>query len=388
MRPVHKQLKKHNAKLTLMTDRKKIKNSDAGIYERIIGIENVEDTNEWIELAKAINKIEPFYAIGAYHEKLQDKAALIAEELGLNFYSYEVIQTVRNKVLMREKLNSNGIDNVKFSCAINRRDIERFIDGVGLPVVLKPVDEWGSIGVSIIKEKNEIDKALALIKAENPNKEVLVEEYLNGDEYSVEVFSQNGKHIVTVITKKFKNQTYPVEKGHVVFASIPSSIRSKIEKKVYDCLACLGITHGPSHTEVIVDPSGNINIVETHTRLGGDFIPELIEKSTGIDLIKMTAQQTLGEDVGIPELKIKHYHAIWYYLPEEEGEICEINGLENVRASEGVVEANLLKNKGDVVRSALSSFDRLAYVIAKGNSTDDALSKAKNAIKKINVKLV
>lgn len=389
MRVIHDYLIEEDVKVTLIHEIKKIKGKDTSKYNRIIGVENDSDAKEWVTLAKAIHQLDPFTDIGGYAELYQEKAAMIAQELKLDYYSPELINNITNKYNMRTKLKSTQSEDVRFENIKSPEEVEVFMDKVGGPVILKPLDSWASVGVSLITEKSQIKEALNITKSAAGVNDVLVEEYISGEEFSVEVFSHRGLHSLISITKKYKDEISFVEQGHVVSYEKQLGIKSiSIESKVFSYLDALEVTNGPSHTEIIIENNNDIKIIETHLRAGGDFIPELIKWSGGVDLLKLSAYQTLNKEKFIVEEnyeELKEVHAIWFVFPTEEGIIKEFTGLDEVRNLTEVVKVEELKSVGDEVVSLKSSFDRLAYVIAKGEDSEEAIENARKYANNIKV---
>lgn len=385
VREIHQRLRERGARLTLLTNVDKIRPDDHKSYDRIIGISASAPREEWLAAAAAFHEIEPFSAIGAYHERTQSQAAFIAQNLKLQFHSEDVIANVSEKCLMRKKLREIGIDLTRGAHVSDSADVESFAALVGYPIIMKPVNGAGSSGVSRIDCFENIESAFAWLKKANDRAQAYVEEFLDGQEYSVEALSENGRHHVFGITQKFKESEHFVEIGHVFPAAVSSSIESDTVALVQQTLDALGIKDGMTHTEVIVTANGP-RIVETHTRLGGDHIPLLIKESTGLDLFDLWAKQTMGEPV-LPELEemciAPIYAAIWFGTPQTEGTVCQVDGEEIASAKEGVRLVEILRKPGMEISKLSCSFSRTACVAAVGASREQALAFAKSACEEL-----
>lgn len=340
---------------------------------------------EWVEIAKRLNDFDTITAVGAYHEMNQDKAAKIASVLGLPFNSIDTIENIRNKYKMRSILRDAGIDPTEGKEVKTYDDIKSFADNYGYPVVLKPIDGWASIGVSVISNESEIQNAIEWFETWASEYQMYVEQYLNGDEYSVEAFSENGEHRIICITQKFKETKHFVELGHCVPAQLDQSLNNSIHELVSKSLSSLGINYGGSHTEIIVTENGP-KIVETHVRLGGDFIPDLIELASGIDLMDLWARQTLGEEVlkDFPEeIFWSTFAAIWYATPNAIGTLERIDGEDDAKSLPGIKRVEYFQTPGSKLIGMHDSFSRTAYVIATGQLFEEAVSRAKEATTKL-----
>ncbi|TDK58240.1 hypothetical protein E2K98_24555 [Bacillus salipaludis] len=154
---------------------------------------------------------------------------------------------------------------------------------------------------------------------------------------------------------------------------------------VQHALTSIGITHGPSLTEIIFTIDGP-KIVETHTRLGGDYIPELINMVSDIDLLDLWAKQAMGESIinEIPQTpSMKKSAAIWYGTPSSVGLVKEVLGEEEAKSQAGVSRVEILQKQGLKITGMKDSFSRSACVLATGENTDVALLNTQCALNKI-----
>jgi len=188
------------------------------------------------------------------------------------------------------------------------------------------------------------------------------------------------------ITEKFKEEQHFVEVGHrLPYQGVYSDYERSIHEFVQHALTSIGITHGPSHTEIILTIDGP-KVIETHTRLGGDYIPELINMASGIDLLDLWAKQAMGESIinEIPQTpNMKKSAAIWYGTPSTAGLVKEIIGEEEAQSTAGVTRVEILQKQGNKITGMKDSFSRSACVLATGENTDLAMSNAQLALSKI-----
>lgn len=392
--PLHERLVKNGASLTVLTTTDKIKAYYPKIYKRVVTLEKGTKKEDWIAMAKTIDKIEKVDAIGAYQDYLQKEAAWAAEALNLPFdNTADVVRLVENKNLMRDRLRAAGVDRIKNVVINNIEEALAFVSEVSYPVILKPTDAMGSTGIYKIENEKELREKISDFKSKYPHLQMCMEEFIEGEEFSVEAFSKNGTHYVYGITKKYKELEGFVEIGHIVPADIPSEKERQIKSFVEKVLTCLGIMNGPTHTEIIVSKDV-IHVVETHIRLGGDMIPELYSYSINnkVDILDLVARHTLGEDV-MEEFK-KYFKgekeifaSIFYKIPEKLGVVKRISGLSEAKEKEGVQQVELSVIEGDKITELLNSFTRLGFAIATGKTAEEALQRAKEAINSIEMEI-
>jgi biotin carboxylase len=222
--------------------------------------------------------------------------AYVAEKLNLisNSVSSSLLST--NKGKMREAFKRSNIASPKFITITTHSELESFED-FNYPLIVKPTDRSGSRGVSMVENKLELIKAVDGALEESLEKKVVVEEFFEGVEVSVESISWRGKHYILAITDKVTTGApFFVEIEHHQPSQISTEVRNKINKMTLEALDALGIENGAGHSEFIINSDGEIRIIEVGARMGGDFIgSDLVELSTGYDYLKGTIEIALGE---------------------------------------------------------------------------------------------
>lgn len=294
--------------------------------------------------------------------------ARIAKELGLPFYSEKTARISTDKFKMKERFREAGIP-----CA-NGGLIKSIDEAEGLiyPVILKPRDNSGSRGVIFCNNKEELEtafnEAMQYTKLDN----VLVEEFIDGQEYSIESLHYNGKSEVIQFTEK-KTTPFPynVELGHIQPANMTEEQRSLIRKIISDIAVALGFENCPSHTELKINERG-IFIIETSPRLGGDYITStLTPLSTGINLEDQLLNIATDTPVDTTTGRVERASAIHFFsLPE--GTITSINSqIDKIKEMEGVEQFYFKLKEGDKVNKITSSLDRYGQFIVSGTKRLD-----------------
>ena len=214
--------------------------------------------------------------------------AYVVEQLGLSGNSYAAATRAHDKLLMRECLVQAGVDCPR-------------TDGAALPVIVKPSDRSGSLGVQKVEREEELVPAIERAKALSFTGEVLVEEYIEGREISVEMISQGGHHYALQITDKdTTGAPHFVELGHHQPANIPNELRKRIFGITCKALDALGLTDGASHSEYRITNEGRVVVMEIAGRMGGDFIgSDLVQLSTGYDFLQGVIEVALGEPITV-----------------------------------------------------------------------------------------
>ena len=221
----------------------------------------------------------------------------VANAMGLVGNSDFCTKASTNKYLMRRTFQNNGDPSPKSIMVSDLSEVED-VKKLTYPLVVKPTDRSGSRGITKIEEPSELENAVKNAVSQGFEKRAVIEEYIDGNEYSVEYISYKGKHHFLALTQKFTTGAPNfIEKGHIEPAPVTEDTLSNIKRVVLHALDSLDIKNGASHSEVKVSDNGEVKIVEIGSRMGGDFIgSSLVELSTGVDFVKAVIDVALGND--------------------------------------------------------------------------------------------
>ena len=287
----------------------------------------------------------------------------IANELGLIGNSLETTALTTNKYLMRKKLSDSGLPCPKFFLAKQGTSLEEI--NLKFPVIVKPTDRSGSRGVTKVSKISELRSAVKRALSESLNNKAIIEEFIEGQEISVETITWEGEHHFLAITDKVTTgPPYFVETQQHQPSLISTQLRDKVMNTVYQALTCLGVTYGASHSELLITPDDNAFIVEIGARMGGDCIgSHLVRLSTGYDFVKGVIEVSLG-NFQLPEKPNQDYSGI-YYLTGQPGTIKQI--VDRTSSFPQIVERNIFVKEGDMIQELRESGDRLGYYIYAGS---------------------
>ncbi|MDD7766758.1 MULTISPECIES: ATP-grasp domain-containing protein [Anaerococcus] len=315
--------------------------------------------------------------------------AKVSKKLGLVGVDLDTAIKATNKSKMRESLKSFGVPVPLFykvdsldKCikAVNK------IKDKGYKCILKPADNSGSRGIVLLPDFNEktINIAYNYSKNNSRNKIVMVEEFMEGPEVSVETISVDGKcNIIQITDKITTGAPYFVEMGHSQPSQLTSNIKDKIKEITISANKAIGIKNGPSHTEIKITKDGP-KIVEIGARLGGDNITtHLTPLSTGVDMVESCIRIALGEKIDI-KTKYRKASAI-RYLDQSYGKIKSIEGIDEARKIPGIKQVSIVRNEGEILDGIKSSSDRIGFVIGQASNCKDAISAVQKALSLIKI---
>ncbi|MBQ9609854.1 MAG: ATP-grasp domain-containing protein [Lachnospiraceae bacterium] len=219
--------------------------------------------------------------------------------LGLNCNSIECTEISTNKHAMRIAFENNNVPSPKSVLAASYNDL--YDMNLEFPVIVKPTDRSGSRGINKVYNNEELKNAIDAAIDVSFEKKALVEEFAEGQEYSVECISYHGIHHFLAMTKKFTSgEPHFVETGHIEPAPEENFTYKEIQEIVFHALDSLKITEGASHTELKIAGDGSVKIIEIGARMGGDFIgSHLVELSTGIDFVKAVIDVAMNREPDI-----------------------------------------------------------------------------------------
>lgn len=312
--------------------------------------------------------------------------AYISEKLGFNFMSTKDAEVATNKILMRKRLDQHNIPQPKFFIASTIDEYKKIISNFPDKYIVKPADNSGGRGIFLVDKVSRSEDAFNYSKKFAKCGDILIEEYMDGMEVSVESITINGKTEVIAITDKLTSGApYFVEIGHTIPSMLSRNIINQIKKITIDTINAVGIKNGPSHTEVKITNDGP-KIVEIGARLGGGNITsDLVPLATGVDMISASIKLAMDESVNI-EAHINNGAAL-RYVDYKEGKLLNVKNIDLVKSMEGIEKVNILKNTGEKLTTLKSCDDRVAYVIARGKDSFEAISKCEDAINNIKIEV-
>lgn len=324
------------------------------------------------------------YGIDAIVTAATDKPlvmmARIAQKYGFPFYSVETAQWSTDKFQMKQRFLEGDVP-----CAKGRlvKSVDETADMI-FPVIVKPRDNSGSRGVKLCRTKEELEQSMAEALEYSKLDSVLVEEFIEGPEYSIEGLHHDGKSEVIQFTEKKTTEfPYNVELGHIQPANINDENKQKIREIVAKIGKALKFDNCPSHTELKINERG-IFVIETSPRLGGDYITStLTPLSTGINVEDELLRLSLGEKIS-PSPQSIQYSGIRFFDFEEGNIIKHIPDANFVKTWPHVVDFSFNLKEGDCVNQITSSLNRYGHLtLIAGNraSIEDAFEKYEKAIK-------
>jgi biotin carboxylase len=299
-------------------------------------------------------------------------AARVAQGLGLPHpLAPAAAVLATNKQRQRERLAEAGVPQPR----------SRVLDGgepVELPAVVKAPDRQGQRGLSLVRERAELGAAIDAAREASRSGHVLVEDLVEGPEVTVNGFSVGGEFHPLTVTDRLTAEppAFGVALAHVWPAS------TEPVELARQAAEALGITDGPTYTQIRVGPEGP-RVIELAARLGGGHDAELCALAVGVDLNGLALSAALGEATELPSPRPQVGGACVRFLVAPEGELAGVRGLEEAEAVDGVHWAQVYRRPGHRFGPLRIGPDRAGAVLAVGGGRDEALASAAAAASRI-----
>ena len=330
--------------------------------------------------------IDPAGVISFVSEVGMAAAAAIRKAYNLSGPDADLTLRLIDKKEQRQAWDSAGLPNPRWRAVTSAAQASKAVDDIGLPVIIKPADAAGSRGVTKLEDMTPFDQACTDAFAHSRNGYVMVEQFIEGLECTVETFSHKGLADILLCTEKVK---VPGTQGTVAMElrtpDLNADILQKLKETTINALAAIGYTDGPGHTEIIVTKDGEPYLVETAGRGAGfKVFDAMIPRASGYDLAQACALQAVGDEP--PQPQSHNIPVVLRFFPSRPGTVVGIHGFADANTISGV-EAGPFVEVGDRVSQASSDGDRLGYILCWGKSRAQALEKAGQAEKMISFKV-
>lgn len=281
----------------------------------------------------------------------------VANKLNLPCNDLQCVKVTSNKYEMRKCFMEHNIPTPKFF-KINENHNLDFSEIISLPAIVKPTDRSGSRGITKIEKYSQISSAVKNAIENSFEKSAIIEEYIEGTEYSCECISYEHKHYFLAVTKKYTTGSpHFIETGHIEPSGLDNKQLNLIKQNIFNALSALGIKNGASHSEFKISPDGQIKIIEIGARMGGDCIgSNLVEISTGYDFVKMVIDVSLGKKPDFSKKQKSTNAAIKFIFNE-----LDYSMMENIEKNNK--DIIIYKNKIEKIENVIDSSSRWGFYI-------------------------
>lgn len=339
--------------------------------------------DELIGAAAKLGRLAGIYSSSDY---FVEAASSVATVIGLPAANPEAIATCRNKWKQAAELQRQSIAIPETRLATSIRDVENILAQATLPVVVKPVSGSGSSGVRLCDSAaaaiNAFESASGALldQVDLPSPDILIQQYVEGKEYSAEIIAYDGAlHCLGILAKHKGPAPCFVEVGHDFPAPLPEPSLKELASFAAGAVSALGLNFGPAHVEFVITESGPV-IIEVNPRLAGGMIPVMLSHALGTSILDMVIRLYAGEGF-TPPRRSARAGAIRFQLAPTSGRLKRLGFSRNPAPT--VPEAGLLKSEGGDVQIKGDFRDRVAYAVGVADELDAAAAAADRMIDSI-----
>lgn len=304
--------------------------------------------------------------------------AAASARLGLPGLPVDVATRAQDKGACRDAWAKAGLAQPDYRVVEGPAHIAEAAAAIGYPAVVKPTRAWGSRGVAVVRSRPEIDAVAAAARDEGFEGPMIVERCVSGVEVSVEGLVQRGVTSVLAAGDKVM-QDHPTYRVGMVLNYPTYLPHEPIEVLCAKAIHAMGIENGAFDAELMVDARGAAHLLEINPRPGGGHILGLIvEAVSGVAMPVAYAKILLGEEVDIRPRQQKGVCYKFFNAPP--GTFRGVSGLEAMKVMPGVLDASFDMAPGTRVAPIARDADRPGFVVAGGETRDDAITNADRAI--------
>ena len=341
-------------------------------YADIPLVMSTRDIEGSVRAAKAQNRLTPISGVLTAGTDASMTVAAVANALDLPGIKFEDAEAATNKIKMRTRLKEQKVPCPNFNPVWSLTEAKAACKKLGFPVVIKPSSNMGARGVMRINDMNMLADAFKFAKESSPNGEVLIEEFMEGPELSIDAVIFNNEITITGVADRIINhEPYFVETGHTMPSNLPAQVIEEACNVMKMGIRALGISIGAAKGDIKITSDGP-KIGELAARLSGGFMSAYTYPlSSGVDLMRAAIEIALGQEPGNLE-PIRNKVSIERAIITEPGIVKEINGLEDALKIQGVAEIFLNVKKGDKVVKPRSNVEKAGHIIAVANTLEEA----------------
>ena len=355
---------------------------------------DLEDVPSLVKFAKELQCSGGLSGVFTAATDFSASVASITSALNLKGHSLEASLNASDKSRMREKFLQYNLPSPKFIEIENESFSSKTLSSLSFPLVVKPVDNMGARGCVLVHDDSDIMEAIRKASMFSRTKRVIVEEFIEGPEFSIEGLVFDGNVYITALADRhIFFSPYFVEMGHTIPSIFPSEITSQIVSVFVKGVKALGLTHGACKGDIFFDVNKKQAVIgEIAARLSGGYMSGwTVPYSSNINITRLALKLALGEDIQeeipFPNKENTQFFAserAWISIP---GVVDEILGLQEAQNSFNVKDVFLRAKEESSVVFPKNNVEKCGNVISVADTYENAIFASKDAAKKIFLRL-
>ncbi|WP_439022373.1 ATP-grasp domain-containing protein [Bacillus thuringiensis] len=350
------------------------------------------DINDYDNIITTIEKLNKsgknIKGIFSFIDSYVYMAARLSEKFCSNIVSTKAIHHMENKILTRNVLKDLPI-SLNYLIYNPTESLSSFLkktNKINFPLIVKSPKSTGSKDVLLVKNKDQLILSIQSLLKKLPNEEILLEEYIDGPQYLVEILVQNGKvHIIAVIEQEITLFERFIVTGYSLLGQVDKRLYNSLFNAVNSVIQAFNMKNGACHLELrrIKDVW---KLIEINPRISGGAMNDIIEIGHGINLVQETIRLMLGNK---PSLNKKHHKYVYahYLTVKSKGKLIRVTGKNRSSRYPGVEKVYIKPKKGTFLKPPTSMGHRYGYVIAAAYFKTDAKKIALEAANEISFEI-
>lgn len=346
---------------------------------------DVLDSVAILELARAEN-IDAVVADECDYSALS--AAKVAEALGLPGAGADVAERATNKAQQRNVVGDAGLKQPLYNVCAELAQAHAAASDIGYPVVVKPIDSRGGLGVRFVHDAADLGDAFDNAVAHALSGLILVEDFIDGTQFVVDgyVFPKAGYQALAISSKRMVAGT-PVSSDIICPAEVDPEIVAAVREYDAKVVAALSLRHGMTHGEYMVDANGDVHLVEMANRGGGVWIStHYVPAICGIDTTQQLVEDALAtgrdlyEEADGAQSRAARVH---FLIPPSDAVLSAVLGEAEARALDGVESLWVKPVTGERIQGMTTDLDRQGLAILSADTpaqVDEVLAQLQQTL--------
>lgn len=345
------------------------------VYVNQLAVNTIRD--ELTQLQQSNEKIK---AIVSFIDPFVSMAARLMNDYCGTTISVDALEIMEDKAETRITVLENSA-NPKFH-VIHPCQKTPDISQLAYPFIIKLAKSSASRDVYVVQNQIEMEKKLFQLNTLYPQKKILLEEYLKGPQYAVEVLVHEGHiNIVAIVKQHMMKRKKFIVTGYEVQLDFSEVLLAKLKAVISSTMTALNAKNVACHVEMrLVD--GDWKLIEINPRIAGGAMNRIIEEAYGIHLAEETMKLYMGEKFSIiPKFKNEVY--AHFLTMNTVGRLLKVAGVEKALNSPNVLEVFIKPRIGNILMPAVSMGQRYGFVLATGNCAEEARVNAFRAAREL-----
>lgn len=361
--------------------------SPAFAYADACEVANVLDKEKNLAIAR---KYMPDAVISDQSDIAVPTVAYLNEQLGLKGIGTGLANLFTDKSLQRDFCRKNNIAIPDYKLCRTPEDASDMLAKYG-KIIIKPIDSQSSRGVFTVENMRQLmDKYAETVSWSNRKKVFLAEEYIDGDEFTIDGLVINGRHYPLCISVK---EMYP--QNHNISRMQSYSYYS--DKHDYDLLRRTnreliekaGLPMGLTHSEYKAH-NGKFYLIEAGARGGGSNLSgKIVPFMSGVNNYEYLIKEALGESVDEDAVKNNVFnpekYVVMRFFDFGEGTVKRVHGKELLSEHPMMIDYQLKIEPGDILHQPAYGRLRPGHFIIGGEGKEKVLAEAEKIINSVRV---